>query len=755
MAVDERHGSELLQRLDPATGTGRPCTSRIESTMPTTMTTRETAQGHLAALAGPDAVLHDDQREAIERLVEDRTRVLVVQRTGWGKSAVYFIATRLLRDAGAGPTLLVSPLLALMRDQLAAARRMGLTAETLNSTNADDWEAIEQRIADGQVDLLLISPERLGHPRFRREVLDRLVAHVGMLVVDEAHCISDHGHDFRPDYRRIRDVLADLDADRDEPVPVLACTATATDRVVDDVAIQLARSGDDGVAVLRGPLARATLHLEVVDLPTHEERLAWLAAFVTTQRPTGRAGIVYTLTVAEADATATWLCDAGLDAAAYTSALAGEDRERLEDRLRANDLDVVVATTALSMGYDKPDLGFVVHLGAPSSPVAYYQAVGRAGRGGHDAPVVCLPTALDERLWAHFDVAGIPSPDEVTSVLGALDPQRATSVPALEPAVNVRRTRLELLLRILDVDGYVERVEGGYLPTERAYVHDRERYDRLLAGRRTEHEVMRRYLDPAGTGCRMRQLVTALDDPTAADCGRCDRCIGTSREVPIDPELVERARAHLRGRDVVLPPRRRWPTGLAQLGHDRTGNIQKDQQAAVGRALAGGDRSGWGEVVGPLLAAASDGGIDGDGQARDPALADLIDQAVGGLTDVLARWDWPARPLAVVPVPVGDGAVLAGVLADRLGALGKLPVVAALAATGDGRDQDQMTNSAHQAANALTSLRLADDVAVPAGPVLLVAATTASGWTLTVAGTLLAEAGAGPVLPVALATTRG
>jgi ATP-dependent DNA helicase RecQ len=723
--------------------------------------THDPAQEQLTRLAGPDAVLRDDQATAIAALVEDRRRVLVVQRTGWGKSAVYFIATRLLRDGGAGPTLIVSPLLALMRDQLAAARRMGLTAETLNSTNVDDWAEVEQRVVAGQVDLLLVSPERLNHPRFRREILDRLLARIGMLVVDEAHCISDHGHDFRPDYRRIRDVLAELDGPRDAPVPVLACTATATDRVVEDVAIQLATAAEADrppeVEVLRGPLARDTLHLSVVHRDRHEERLAWLAAFVADQRSTGRAGIVYTLTVAEADATARWLASEGLVAEPYTSALDPDARTAVEDRLRANDLDVVVATTALSMGYDKPDLGFVVHLGAPSSPVAYYQAVGRAGRGGHDAPIVCLPTGLDERLWAHFDVAGVPTPDEVDHLLGALDRDDPRSVPSLETAVNVRRTRLELLLKILDVDGFVDRVDGGYLATGRPYLHDRVRYDRLLAGRRAEHAVMRAYLDPDGTGCRMRLLVTALDDPAADDCGRCDRCLGHGPELAVADDLIDRARHHLRGRDVTLIPRRRWPTGLGLLGHDRKGNIARDLQLGEGRALADGDRSGWGDVVAPLLAASEAGRLRGTADGSTPVYDDLaaaLDEVVGGLVDVLARWGWRTRPVAIVPVPSATHADLVALVAARIGEVGRLPVHAGLVRRDGTPPQRDMGNSAHQAANALDSLSLGPDVP-PAGPVLLVDAVRASGWTATVAGVLLAEAGAGPALPLTLGTTHG
>ena len=733
------------------------------------MTTADRAQQLLETLAGADAVLREDQTTAIEVLVDDAARSLVVQRTGWGKSAVYFIATRLLRDAGAGPTLIVSPLLALMRDQLEAARRMGLAAETLNSTNVDDWADVEARVTAGEVDLLLVSPERLNHPRFRAEILDRLVATIGMLVIDEAHCISDHGHDFRPDYRRIGEVLQQLAAARDHAVPVLACTATATDRVVADVAEQLARLPDDGdaeVVVLRGPLARDTLELHVVTLDTHEERLAWLDAFLTELAPPGRAGIIYTLTVAEAERTAGFLADGGHDVRAYTSRLDADARMQLEGALKANRLAGVVATTALSMGYDKPDLGFVIHLGAPSSPVAYYQAIGRAGRGGEPTSVVCLPTASDERLWEHFDVAGIPTEGEVDQILEALTTTGATSLPALETAVNVRRTRLELLLKILDVDGVVQRVEGGYLATSAPYVHDHDRYQRLLDGRRVEHEVMRRYLDPATTTCSMQLLTGALDDPTAAPCGRCGRCTGRPLTVTSTTATTDRARGHVRGRDILLPPRRRWPSGLAKLGHDRRGNIDRSVQAQPGRALAGVDASGYGAPVRRLIEAVATGdgsaadaaGSAGGADAAGGAHADVSDHAdleevLDGLVEVLARWDWRTRPASIVALPSATYGRLTAAVAARLGELGRLDVHTDVFTAADTPPQASMSNSAFQAGNALSTLRVTGEV--PAGPVLLLDAVVSSGWTMTVGAVLLAEHGAGPVLPLALLSTSG
>ena len=467
----------------------QPTTTPRSATQGTHAPTTAHAAELLVQLAGPEATLREDQGEAITALVDDHARVLLVQRTGWGKSAVYWIATALRRRDGHGPTLVVSPLLALMRDQVAAARRLGLAAETVNSSNVDDWDRIMAQLDDDAIDVLLISPERLNAPTFRGRLAE-LAPRVGLLVVDEAHCISDWGHDFRPDYRRIADLLADLSAG----TPVLACTATANDRVTADVATQLrTRSTRQAgqTVTLRGRLGRDSLRLAVVRLDRGEQRLAWLDAFVRRHRPThGRAGIVYTLTVADAERTAAFLSGQGLEAVAYTSNVDPEQRRVVEDRLLANDVDVVVSTSALGMGYDKPDLAFVVHLGAPSSPVSWYQQVGRAGRAIETAEVVLLPTGKDEAIWRHFDLAGLPNGEEVADLLAALDDGSA-SVPQLERAVNMRRSRLQLLLKVLDVDGAVEKVGSAWQRTGAAWELDQDHYRRLAQLRRGEHEIMR------------------------------------------------------------------------------------------------------------------------------------------------------------------------------------------------------------------------------------------------------------------------
>ncbi len=384
--------------------------------MTTTTSARAEALDVLRTLVGrDDADFHDGQFEAIEALVDGRRRALVVQRTGWGKSAVYFVATLLLRRRGGGPTVLVSPLLALMRDQIAAAQRAGVRAVAINSTNAHEWRDVLAQLDRDEVDVLLVSPERLNNPSFRDEQLPQLVARIGLLVVDEAHCISDWGHDFRPDYRRLRDLIARIPSG----VPVLATTATANSRVVADVAEQLgALEGDGGatdagapasdVLVIRGPLARASLRLGVLRLPNAQSRLAWLLSHLDDLPG---SGIIYTLTVSAANDTARLLRDRGYEVRAYTGQTDADEREESEALLKDNRVKALVATSALGMGFDKPDLGFVVHLGAPSSPVSYYQQVGRAGRATASADVLLLPGAEDRDIWHYFATASMPDED--------------------------------------------------------------------------------------------------------------------------------------------------------------------------------------------------------------------------------------------------------------------------------------------------------------------------------------------------------
>ncbi|GII79848.1 ATP-dependent DNA helicase RecQ [Sphaerisporangium rufum] len=705
---------------------------------------RAEAEGRLRALAGEHARLRDDQWTAIRALVVERRRALVVQRTGWGKSAVYFVATALLRARGTGPTVIVSPLLALMRNQISAAERAGVRAATINSANADEWDDVHAAVERGEIDVLLVSPERLNNPDFRDLVLPKLAATAGLVVVDEAHCVSDWGHDFRPDYRRLRTLLAGLPPG----VPVLATTATANARVTRDVAEQLgggpetspetspetgAETGAETL-VLRGSLERESLHLGVVRLPTAEQRLAWLAE---TLRELPGSGIIYTLTVAAAHEIAGHLRDQGHQVAAYTGQTDPAERLAAEQALLGNQVKALVATSALGMGFDKPDLGFVVHVGAPASPVAYYQQVGRAGRGVERAEVILLPGPEDRDIWAYFASLAFPAESVVRATLGVLAEEGTMSTAALETRVDLSRSRLEMMLKVLDVDGAVRRVRGGWQATGVPWAYDAERYARVSAERAAEQRAM---LDYIATGeCRERFLRRHLDDETAGPCGRCDNCTGSHRTPLTADGAVARARARLRRPGVEIDPRRQWPTGLKELG--LSGRIGPARTAEPGRALGRLTDIGWGTTLRRLLA---------DGAPDAPVGDELFEAVVA----VLASWQWAERPVSVVTLPSATRPVLVGGLGERLASIGRLRHLGALAYRHG--PPGRQHNSA-QRVRALRATLAPPPGGLPAelaaGPVLLVDDRVDTGWTMAMGAMLLREAGAPAVLPLALATT--
>ena len=679
------------------------------------------AQAVLEDLAGPGAELRGDQLAAIEALVSGHQRVLLVQATGWGKSAVYWIATRLLRRSGAGPTLVVSPLLALMRNQVAAAAKAGIRAATINSANVDDWYEIEARIGADEVDVLLISPERLNNPRFRSEVLPSLAAAVGLLVIDEAHCISDWGHDFRPDYRRIADVLRGLGDD----IPVLAATATANARVEADVAAQIGTS----TVTFRGSLDRPSLHLSVVLLATSAEQLAWVRVFTADR---AGPGLVYCLTVSEAERVAAYLAERGIRAEAYTGSTPAPERERIEGALDDGSVSCVVATSALGMGYDNPNLAYVVHLGSPSSPIAYYQQVGRAGRGRVSAEVVLLPTTAEERIWAYFDSTSMPPRATVEGVLRVLDRTGPCTLPVLESQVNLRRGRLEALLKVLDVEGVVDRSGSEWFRTDAPWVFDEARYAALAASRRAEQDAMRGY--QRSEGCRLQYLRLQLDDPGAEPCGRCDRCTGVAPAVMVPAEEVGEATRFYRQAEVPLEVRKQWPRGI----EGRRGNIGVDVRAEEGRALAFGTDPGWSEALAPIF----------DGADAPPS-----DDLVQGVAVALKAWPWSQRPTWVTWVPSRSRPLLVQGLAQRIAGLGKLELVEAIVRTrAAAPPQASMDNSATQVANVLGAFAFGrpESGALPSGPGLVLDDTLRSGWTMAVVAEGLRTAGAGPVLPFVL-----
>jgi len=678
-----------------------------------------------------DAEFRPHQREAVEALV-DHHRVLVVQRTGWGKSAVYFLATHLLRQQGLGPTLLISPLLALMRNQIDAATRLGLRCMTVNSSAKTTVDELADAIHADALDLVLVSPERLANPEFAAKVMPLLEERPGMMVIDEVHCISDWGHDFRPDYRRIGRMLDEFGRSAGVQVPILGCTATANLRVVDDVAEQLGAE----LTTFRGALGRSGLGLGVVELPAQPERLVWLAERLDTIRG---SGIVYCLTIRDTLAVSDFLRSRGFDVAAYSGATESDEREELERRLQANELKALVATSALGMGYDKPDLGFVIHFQMPGSPIAYYQQVGRAGRALDESAAVLLVGQEDLRIQDHFIDRAFPAPDKVDEVLAILDAAGGpVGLRDIASEVNLTWGDIESILKQLDVEGAVRRIKGqSYERTSRPWVYPTERVENVTQARRFEQQLMRDYAETSG--CRMQFLTALLDDPASDPCGICDNCRRTEHVLnggsaidaladggvfaafDPDPTDLERAADFLRNRPIVLSPKKQ--------------GIPVDERSEVGQALAVWGDDGWGRAI--------ERGKYGDRRFGD----DIVD-ALASLVESSAPPESVAWVTAVPSSRTGD---LVPDVGRRLAARLGLEYLAALERAEDRPPQEAQANSAHQRTNVEGAFAATGDVG--AGAVLLVDDLIDSGWTLTEAGRVLRRAGSGPVIPLALATT--
>lgn len=685
------------------------------------------AQRILAELtANPDAQFRDGQLESIRDLVVEKKRVLVVQRTGWGKSAVYFVATRMLRAAGTGPSLIISPLLALMRDQIAAAERAGVRAASLNSSNVTEWDTVLDDLRAGNLDVLLVSPERLNNPQFRDEVLPQLLAFLGLIVVDEAHCISDWGHDFRPDYRRIGHILSELPGN----TPVLATTATANSRVVTDVAEQL---GQD-TTVVRGELARDSLRLGVQPGLDASARIAWLSSHLGDF--TG-SGIIYTLTVSAAEDITRILRDQGHEVRAYTGRTDAEERAELEQQLKDNRIKALVATSALGMGFDKPDLGFVVHVGAPSSAVAYYQQVGRAGRATDSADVLLLPGAEDQEIWNYFATASMPSQTDANAVLQSLaEADGPLSVARLETLVGTKRTRLQLLLKTLEVEDAVTKIKGGYVSTGRGWTYDQERYEKVAAVRAAEAQAM---LDYESTReCRMEFLIRQLDDPEPKPCGRCDNCAGAWWSAEISDENRQATAGTLHRIGLPIDPRSTWPSGMANIGVPLKGRIPAGELAAEGRAIARLSDLGQGQTLRSFL-------------APDAPDAEVPAQIGKWCLEVLAQWNWEIRPEVVVSVPSARRPTTVRSLAANLASVGRLIDGGELLQVHDHGSPE--VNSAFRVKDLYDAFVVPPEIeeAVAGKAVLLVDDEVVSRWTMAIGARLLRQAGATAVLPFALA----
>lgn len=649
---------------------------------------RKHTLGLLQKMIGEDKDFRPGQWEAIEAVAIKKQRALVVQRTGWGKSLVYFLATKLLREQGYGPTVLISPLLSLMRNQIEMAGRIGIRAFTINSANKEEWAAIEEALAKDECDLMLISPERLNNEHFLKEVLPQISGRIGLFVVDEAHCISDWGHDFRPDYRRIVRIVQMLP----KGVPVLGTTATANDRVVKDVQSQLGPE----LTVYRGSLARESLRLQNIRLSNQSERLAWLAENLPKFKG---SGIIYCLTIPDTERVTGWLKQKGFSAEAYHAGNDGNiDRPALEQAFLNNEIKILVATVALGMGFDKPDIDFVIHFQRPGSVVAYYQQVGRAGRAVEKSYGILLSGAEDDEIQNYFIESAFPSTQVFQDILNTLEKSEGLSLNEILARVNTSRSNAEKALKLLEVDGAVGQIFDKkvlYFRTPNPWNPEIERINRVLDLRRSELAQMQAYVDHHD--CLMRFLLEALDDPNPSPCGRCANCQGKGFSASAPPELVIEAEKYLKGTQVLIQPRKKWPAGLFP---DQKQSIPPEYQNALGYSLCYYGDAGWGKLV-------------KSGKYQDGVFCnDLIDASVNLIDNI---WQPNPRPTWVCAIPSKRHPTLVPDLAAKIAEKLKIPFIPALCRIKDAPEQKLMQNSTMQSRNVFSTLSV--DGTFPVGPV--------------------------------------
>ncbi len=693
------------------------------------MTRSDALQLLRTSIGNPSADFHEDQWEAIDALVNHRKKMLVVERTGWGKSSVYFIATKALRDEGFGVTVIISPLLALMRNQIISAERLGINAVTVNSTNIKDWEVISQQLLNNKIDALLISPERLSNADFMETVLIPISEQIGLFVVDEAHCISDWGHDFRPDYQRITRILQQMPSN----MPVLATTATANDRVVNDIESQIG-----GIETIRGTLVRDSIILQNLKLPDQASRLAWIVEHINTIEGTG---IIYTSTKRDVDMLTKWLNLNNISALPYYSGVIHEDfedtniyRQYIEDMLMTNQVKVLVATTALGMGYDKPDLGFVIHYQLPASIVAYYQQVGRAGRGISHARGILLSGTEDADIQAFFINSAFPSEEHVNLVLDILEKYDGLSIPNIQQYINLREGEIKKVLKYLDIQNPspVTKNASKWYRTVIHYQMDKEKIDSLIKLRYEEFAQVEEYLN--SKDCLMRFLRTELNDVSITDCGKCMNCDpANALNSSFTHKNGIKASEFLRHNAIPIVARKQFASN-AFPQYDFPYRIPIEWQAEEGRVLSRWQDAGWGKVV-----------------ADNKHNNHFNDELVDAILDMIQKWDLSPMPTWVTCVPSLNHTELVPDFAKRLAKKLGLPFVESIVKVKQNQPQKIMENSFYQCHNLDGAFEIRD--IKPDEPVFLIDDIVDSNWTFTVLSALLRRAGTGEVFPVALTST--
>lgn len=688
---------------------------------------KEYCQNLLQEMVGIDAKFHDGQWEAIDSALNNK-RTLVVQRTGWGKSVVYFIASKILNETRGGVTILISPLLSLMRNQIEAAKKIGVRAVTINSENEKNWSEIETILTNSLCDIILIAPERLANKDFMNRVIPAIKGGPNMIVIDEAHCISDWGHDFRPNYSKIVNVLQTLPPN----IPVIATTATANDRVVEDIKRQLGNN----IALVKGPLMRESLNIQVIKLKTQARRMAWILENINKIHG---SGIIYCSTTRDCNILAEWLQTNGVNALPYHGKLSSNNdekrflREERERLLIENNVKVLVSTVALGMGFDKGDISFVIHYQAPGNIIRYYQEIGRAGRKLRNAYAILLVGEEDREINEYFIKSSFPKREELEEILHLIENSLlGLSINELGALVNMTNKSIKRCIQLLELHGIVVKNGSKYTRTLNEYEYSNFRVEAILETRYRELDFMDKYINT--NECYMKCIANELDDTTCGNCGKCCNCIEKKHfQESVSEANIQRAEDFIKSRIIKIKVNKKWPAGVVA----STGKyIPKEELNEVGRVLSNYGDSGWGKIV------------EEDKYTNNYFRNELVDATINL---IINKWKEADKFDYVAAVPSLRRPKLVKDFAERVAEKLNIPFIDVIQKPSETPEQKTMENSNMQCKNAYNGFIVNRDI--NSGNVLLIDDMVDSGWTLTVCGSLLKRNGAIKVFPYALAST--
>lgn len=682
---------------------------------------KERLQEELISIYGEGAEFREGQLEAIQSVLEGK-RTLVVQKTGWGKSLVYFLATKVLRSQGKGATVVISPLLALMNNQIDSAVFFGLSAATINSNNIEEWDEIVEKVLNNKIDVLIISPERLSNEVFMTNVMNVISRSLGMFVVDEAHCISDWGHDFRPDYRRILNIIKYLPSN----VPLLATTATANDRVVEDIKKQLGSN----ITVSRGALTRDSLAIQVIHMSSKEERLAWLSDHLN-ELP--GVGIVYCLTISDCRLVSGWLNSRNIVAQEYTGKMDANNRNEIQQLFMENKMKVLVATVAFGMGIDKSDIGFVVHFQKPGNVVTYYQQIGRAGRGITRAIAILFDGQEDDKITEFFIASAFPTEHEMDDIIRVITNLEGASIYDVERNVNMKHKRIEACLKYLSVNGDIYKEGSKYYKSPKVWIIDNEHSIRITDLRHYELKRMNDFVHTQD--CHMKFVAGELNDTTAKACGKCSNCLHDDIiSNHINRDTLYSAERYIKSGYYIIEPRKVWPSGVKLDGKNKIDELFRHQEGIV---LSYYGDAGWGRIVAECK------------YKNNEFSQELVDASFNLLKNYVVENDitW------VTNIPSLRRPKLVKYFTMRLAIMLKLEYIECIEKVIDSVAQKKLNNSSKQFENVDISFAINDNIL--SGNVLLVDDMVDSRWTLTVCSFKMIRKGCGKVFPFALANTAG